>query len=171
MGSAAVLLGVLLLTISAGPLFAQTAEPEPDPASPTAPAVPAAGLPGIYECQGISADGRAYRGAVIIQPDGNRFVLQWYVGPKLTAVGVGIRGDNVLAVSFFGAEAGGVVLYRIDGARLIGHWSAPITAGQVFEETLTRVADAPPPDAAPPASAPPKPRPSSPRLSGNTRGA
>jgi hypothetical protein len=164
-----------MLTLSAGPLFAQTADSEPAPAAEApaadAPAVTVAGLSGIYECQGISADGRAYRGAVIIQPDGNRFVLQWYVGPKLSAVGVGIRGDNMLAVSFFGAEAGGVVLYRIDGTRLIGQWSAPVTAGQVFEETLTRVADVPPADAAPPASAPPKTRPSAPRLSGNTRGA
>ena len=61
MGSAAVLLGVVLLTISAGPLFAQTAEPAP------APAAPATGLPGVYECQGISADGREYRGAVIAE--------------------------------------------------------------------------------------------------------
>lgn len=163
MGSAAVLLGVVLVTISAGPLFAQTAEP-----APAAPSAPVTGLPGVYECQGVGADGRAYRGAVLIEPDGNRFVLQWYVGPKLTAIGLGIREGNMLAVSFVGPDAGGVVLYRIDGARLIGQWSAPVTAGQVFEETLTRVADTPP-AAAPPASAPPKPRPSSPRLSGKTR--
>jgi hypothetical protein len=127
-----------------------------------------AGLPGVYECQGVGADGRAYRGAVIIEPDGKRFVLQWYVAAQRTAIGLGIREGNVLAVSFFGPDAGGVVLYRIDGTRLIGQWSAPVTAGQVFEETLTRVGDAPPADA-PPASAPPKPRPSSPRLSGKTR--
>jgi hypothetical protein len=161
MGSAAVLLGVILLTMSAGPLFAQTAEP--------APAAPEAGLPGVYECQGISADGRAYRGAVIIHPDGNRFVLQWYVAAQLTAVGLGIRDGNALAVSFFGAEANGVVLYRIDGARLIGQWSAPVTTGQVFEETLTRVADPPAVVAPPPSPTPPTPRPTSPRLSGKTR--
>jgi hypothetical protein len=148
------------LSISAGPLFAQTAEPDP--------AAPAAELPGVYECQGISADGRAYRGAVIIQSDGNRYVLQWYVAAQLTAIGLGIRDGDALAVSFFGADTGGVILYRIDGTRLIGQWSAPVTAGQVFEETLRRVADTPP--AAPPASAPAKPRPSSPRLSGSTRG-
>jgi hypothetical protein len=123
----------------------------------------------VYECQGISADGREYRGAVIIHSDGNRFVLQWYVAAQLTAIGLGIRDGDALAVSFFGADVGGVVLYRIDGTRLIGQWSAPVTAGQVFEETLTRVADTPP-AAAPPASVPPKPRPTSPRLlSGKTR--
>jgi hypothetical protein len=76
----------------------------------------------------------------------------------------------MLAVSFFGPDAGGVILYKIDGdgARLVGQWSAPVAAGQVFEETLTRVADAPA-AAAPPASAPPKPRPSSPPLSRKTR--
>ena len=44
----------------------------------------------------------------------------------------------MLAVSFFGPESGGIVLYRIDGQQLIGHWSAPLAEGQVFEETLTR---------------------------------
>ena len=55
--------------------------------------------------------------------------------------GLGIRDGDVLAVSFFSffsTYAGGVVLYRIDGQRLLGHWSAPLTNGQVFEETLTR---------------------------------
>jgi hypothetical protein len=159
MGSTAWLLGVLL-TIWAGPLLAQTAAP--------APAAPAAGLPGVYDCQGTGADGKAYRGAVIIQPDGNRFVLQWYVGTQLSAIGLGLREGNILAVSFFGPDAGGIILYKIDGARLVGQWSAPVTAGRVFEETLTRVADVPP-ATAPPASAPTKPRPSSPRLSGKTR--
>jgi hypothetical protein len=138
--------------LSAGPLFAQTTAP--------APAAPAANLPGVYECQGISADGRAYRGAVIIQPDGNRFVLQWYMAAQLSAVGLGIREGNMLAVSFFGPGAGGVVLYRIDGARLVGQWSAPVTDGQVFEETLTRVADPPPAAEPPPSPTPAKPRPS-----------
>ena len=72
-------------------------------------------------------------------------------------MGLGIRDGDMLAVSFFSADNGGVVLYRIDGTRLVGHWSAPLTDGQVFEETLTRVSDVPPgPAQAPPAS----PRPS-----------
>ncbi len=152
MGSAALLLGISL-TVWAGPLLAQTAAP-----------APAAGLPGVYECQGTGANGKAYRGAVVIQPDGNRFVLQWYVGTQLTAIGLGLREGNILAVSFFGPDAGGVILYKIDGARLVGQWSAPVADGQVFEETLTRVADTPP-AATPPSSAPPS-APSKPRPSG-----
>jgi hypothetical protein len=144
----------------AGPLLAQTAAP--------APAAPATGLPGVYECQGTGADGKPYRGAVIIEPDGNRFVLQWFVGTQLSAIGLGLREGNVLAVSFFGPDAGGVILYKIDGTRLVGQWSAPVNNGQVFEETLTRVADSPP--AAEPASpAPPKPRPSRARPIGRSR--
>jgi hypothetical protein len=158
MGSAAVLLGVSLTILWAGPLLAQTAAP--------APAVPAAGLPGVYECQGTGADGKPYRGAVIIEPDGNRFVLQWFVGTQLSAIGLGLREGNVLAVSFFGPDAGGVILYKIDGTRLVGQWSAPVADGKVFEETLTRVADAPP---ATPSSAPPKPRPSATRPFGRSR--
>jgi hypothetical protein len=143
----------------AGPLLAQTAP---------APAAPAAGLPGVYECQGIGADGKPYRGAVIIEPDGNRFVLQWFVGTQLSAIGLGLREGNVLAVSFFGPDAGGVILYKIDGTRLVGQWSAPVNKGQVFEETLTRVSDTPP-AATPPSSAPPKPRPSGARPFGRSR--
>jgi hypothetical protein len=142
----------------AGPLLAQTAAP--------APAASGGGLPGVYECQGTGADGKPYRGAVIIEPDGNRFVLQWFVGTQLSAIGPGLREGNVLAVSFFGPDAGGVILYKIDGTRLVGQWSAPANKGEVFEETLTRVADTPPP--ATPPSAPPKPRPSGTRPFGRS---
>ena len=108
MRSAALLLGVLLLCV--GPRIGRAAEVPvtPDPAD----------LPGIYECQGTGADGRPYRGAVIIEPDGSRFVVRWIIASELTAVGVGIREGNMLAVSFFGPESGGVVLYRIDGQQL-----------------------------------------------------
>jgi hypothetical protein len=131
MGSAALFLSIFLAMV-VGPLVGRAV------AVPAA-AEPAA-LPGIYECHGVGADGREYRGAVVIEPDGNRFLLQWYISPELTAVGLGIREGDVLAVSFFSTDAGGVVLYRIDGQRLVGHWSAPLTNGQVFEETLTRMA-------------------------------
>ena len=148
MRSAALLLGVLLV-LCIGPLVGRAAEtPAPDPAD----------LPGIYECQGVGADGRPYRGAVIIEPEGDRFVVRWIIASELTAIGFGIREGNMLAVSFFGPDSGGVVLYRIDGQRLIGHWSAPLAEGQVFEETLTRVASPPEPSSTTP-QAPPRPRP------------
>ena len=109
MRSAALLLGVLLLCV--GPLIGRAAEvpATPDPADlPGIYECP--GLPGIYECQGTGADGRPYRDAVIIEPDGGRFVVRWIIASELTAVGVGIREGNMLAVSFFGPESGGVVL-------------------------------------------------------------
>jgi hypothetical protein len=128
------------------------------------PAADPAGLAGVYECHGMGADGRAYRGAVIIQPDGDRFFLQWIIAAQRSAVGLGIRNGDSLAVSFFSADAGGVVLYRIEGERLIGHWSAPLTDGRVFEETLTRMADVAPPSAPSnqPGSRKPRLRPSGP---------
>ena len=164
MGSAALFLGVFLAMV-AGPLVghaaAMPAETEP------------AALAGVYECQGTGADGRPYRGAVVIEPDGKRFVLQWYMAAELSAVGVGIREGDMLAVSFFGPESGGVVLYRINGQRLVGHWSAPLANGQVFEETLTRMADPSPsppsPPATPPSTSPSRPRQSGPRPFGSSR--
>ena len=77
-------------------------------------------------------------------------------------------GYRALAVSFFGPDAGGVVLYKINGTRLVGQWSAPVTNGKVFEETLTRVADTPPSAAPPPSSTPSKPRPSDSRPLGRS---
>jgi hypothetical protein len=148
MRSAALLLGVLFLTSVNSPV---------GPAAAAAAAPDASDLPGIYECQGTGADGKPYRGAVIIEPDGSRFVVRWIIASELTAVGVGVRDENMLAVSFFGPDSGGVVLYKIDGQRLIGHWSAPLAAGQVFEETLTRLAN--PPE---PSSDTPQPRPQRP---------
>ncbi|HZL95081.1 MAG TPA: hypothetical protein VFB99_15610 [Vicinamibacterales bacterium] len=158
MRSAALLLGALLLCV--GPLVGRAAEvpATPDPAD----------LPGTYECQGTGADGRPYRGAVIIEPDGSRFLVRWIIASELTAVGVGIREGNMLAVSFFGPESGGIVLYRIDGQQLIGHWSAPLAQGQVFEETLTRVASPPEPPSTTPQPAP-RPRPSDTRPFGSSR--
>lgn len=145
MRSAALLLGVLLV-LCVGPLVGRAAE---TPATPDS-----TDLPGIYECQGTGADGRPYRGAVIIESDGSRFVVRWIIASELTAVGVGIREGNMLAVGFFGPDSGGTVLYRIDGQRLIGHWSAPLAEGRVFEETLTRVANPPEPSSTSPEPAP-----------------
>jgi hypothetical protein len=155
MGSAARFLGILFVMsgLLAGRAAAMPPGGDPSP------------LPGFYECIGTGADGQAYRGAVIIEPDGDRFFVQWFIAAKRTAIGLGIRDGDMLAVSFYSADAGGIVLYRIQGARLVGHWSAPLTDGQLFEETLTRIGDAPP---APPA-APAPPHPSRPRPSGATR--
>jgi hypothetical protein len=105
---------------------------------------------------------------VIIEPDGSRFVVRWIIASELTAVGVGIREGDMLAVSFFGPESGGIVLYRIDGQKLIGHWSAPLAEGQVFEETLTRMANPPEPSSTTPPPAP-RQRPSGTRPFGSSR--
>jgi hypothetical protein len=162
MGLAALLLGMFFVV--GGPLVgrAAAAPPAADPAK----------IPGVYECRGMGADGRPYQGAVIIEPDGERFFVQWIVGAQRAAIGLGIRDGDMLAVSFYSADAGGIVLYRIEGERLVGHWSAPLTDGQLFEETLTRMGDVPPaaPKAAPaPEAAPAPARPSRPRPSGATR--
>jgi hypothetical protein len=164
MGSAALFLGVVLVAL-AGPRVGAEPAALPGSAEP-------AGLAGVYEFQGMGADGRPYRGAVVIEPDGDRFLLQWFISRELSAVGLGIREGNMLAVSFFSADAGGVILYRIDGQRLVGHWSAPLTNGQVFEETLTRMADPPPAVVPSPPStspSPSRPKPSNSRPFGSSR--
>ena len=79
---------------------------------------------------------------VQIGKHGDVFYLQWAFASGPRTVGVGIVNGDVLAVSYFGRTVG-VVLYQIDGATLEGCWSDVGTPGQLFEETLTRIADEP----------------------------
>jgi hypothetical protein len=58
----------------------------------------------------------------------------------LKSAGVGIVGGGMLAVSYYGQDATGVVLYQIEngGERLTGRRAAA-NGGKVSSETLTRL--------------------------------
>lgn len=110
------------------------------------------GIAGVYECQGITADGKLYSGIVHITRHHGAYQLIWTLGPEEHHVGIGLLSGDVLAVSYFGALPG-VVAYRVerdaDRPRLVGEWTVPAADGQVFREVLTRLengADVPPPD-------------------------
>ncbi len=93
---------------------------------------------------------------------GNTFLVSW-MAPRvsdgaiefvLMAGGVGIARGGMLAVSFYGQDATGVVLYQIEerGERLTGEWvSVNDAGGSRHVETLTRLPDATAPVAPPPA--------------------
>jgi len=95
---------------------------------------------GMYVCDGVNADGRAYRGFVEIVRNEDAFELKWTF-PRSTenALGVGIVSNGVLAVSYYGGPQSGVVVYKIDGDRkMVGEWTVA-GGGGVFRETLTRM--------------------------------
>jgi hypothetical protein len=106
-------------------------------------------LAGMYALNGTNPDGTQYRGFVHIAHRGESLMVSWMF-PKnsdgkmvlvANSVGVGIVSDGMLAVSYYGSGAAGIVLYRIeeDGHRLAGHWTVAGQNGKVYSETLIRL--------------------------------
>ena len=128
-----ILLGVVVvLSGAAGSLAA------PDPPD----------LVGTYRCNGVNPDGSAYEAFVEITRRDGTFRVEWIMDGGVVT-GVGIYSGGVFAASYFGG-APAVVVYKIDGERLIGEWTMGGIEGAMYTETLTKL---------PPGSAPPKPRP------------
>ena len=141
----------------------------PQPAAASEPQ-----LEGVYSLTGVSPDGATYRGLVKIVRRGESFVVSWMVprvvGETVVATilsaGVGVAKGEMLAVSYYGQDTTGVVLYRIEegGQRLLGEWvSASDNGGAVHSETLTKLPAALVP-VSPPAESQKEIRPSRPVL-------
>jgi hypothetical protein len=64
---------------------------------------------------------------------------------SLSSVGYGILSGHTLAVSYYGAESAGIIVYEIeeDGARLAGRWIVAGDGETVHAETLTRLSARP----------------------------
>ena len=112
---------------SAPPLLAQQ-EPEVD-------------ITGVYRCDGVNPQGRAYRGMVEIVRMNDAFQLRWtFPQSSDAALGIGIVSNGVLAVSYYGGDMAGVVVYKInDDKPMVGEWTVVGSEGGVFRETLTRL--------------------------------
>jgi hypothetical protein len=139
-----VCVALLTLSVTAGLAFA--ADDETD-------------LSGLYLCEGQNPEGKGYQAIVQIVKHHDTYQVRWtFSGDGATAVGVGIRSGEVLAVSYVAQDIG-LVAYHIETGRLVGRWTMPGADGAVFSETLTRTKaiefqhpptpDAPKPDAAP----------------------
>lgn len=102
--------------------------------SNAAPAPP--DLVGVYRCDGMNPDGTAYRGVVEIAKVRDTFRVRWTLDDS-AVMGVGIYSNEVFAVSYFGG-APAVVVYKFDGARLVGEWTMGGIEGAVYMETLTK---------------------------------
>ena len=96
---------------------------------------------GAYRCDGISPDGQAYRAAVHIAKSGETYIVQWLTPKGVVNVGIGVISGNTLSVGYVGTTAG-VVVYKLTGNKeLTGEWTDLEASGQVYKETLTRLAD------------------------------
>ena len=121
-----VLVIVTTLVVGAWPAATQVA-PESD-------------ISGVYDCRGINGDGTPYHGLVVIAKHRDAYQIRWTFSPEQSAVGLGIRKGNALAVSYYGGTPG-VVLYDINDRELIGRWTVPGAGGVLASETLKRVKD------------------------------
>ncbi len=93
-------------------------------------------IAGFYECQGMNPDGTEYTGSVEITAVRGTFRVRWTMDDG-AITGVGIYSNGVLAVSYFGG-APAVVVYKVDGNRLVGEWVMGGFEGQTYSEVLTK---------------------------------
>jgi hypothetical protein len=91
-----------------------------------------------YNCVGDTGGGKQYKGEVEITKEGDVYNLKWTIASK-THLGIGIRQDDKLSVSWISEGIGGIVVYKIEkGGKLSGKWSQFGTKGTVLDETLTK---------------------------------
>jgi hypothetical protein len=96
---------------------------------------------GTYRCDGTSPDGRTYQGVVQIVRNGEAYLLRWVTPGGVANIGVGVMTGNTLSVAFFGRSSG-VIAYALDGnKRLAGEWTDLGAGGQLYKETLTKLAE------------------------------
>jgi hypothetical protein len=102
-----------------------------------------ADLPGTYACEGTQSGGVVYEGTVEVVRDEGTYQLLWTLDEQ-QYIGIGILRNDVLAVSYYGNPPG-LVLYHIEsspsGPRLVGQWTVLGGRGQLYSETLTKVAE------------------------------
>lgn len=122
----------------------------------TAAQVPQPDLAGVYRCDGKNPDGSAYQGVVEISQVKETFRVRWTMDDG-AIMGVGIYSGGVFAVSYFGG-APAVVVYKVDGEKLVGQWTMGGAEGAMYMETLTKTSGAQVPARPPAGGPPPRPR-------------
>ena len=93
---------------------------------------------GVYTGEGNNGDGTPYRAIVVIEKYRDAFRVQWIFPSRTATMGLGILDGDKLAVSYYGPRPG-IVLYKIDGAKLVGQWTLVGAGGMLSKETLTRI--------------------------------
>ena len=98
---------------------------------------PAPDLVGVYDCAGVNPDGTKYQGLVEIAKVENTYRVLWVLEDNTAVMGVGIFSGGVFAVSYFGGTPA-IIVYKIDGDRLVGEWTMGGREGTMYAETLTK---------------------------------
>ncbi|RPI55185.1 MAG: hypothetical protein EHM55_08625 [Acidobacteria bacterium] len=96
---------------------------------------------GAYRCDGVSPDGQKYRAAVHIVKNGETYIVQWLTPRGVASIGVGVVNGNTFSVGYVGTTAGVVVYTLKDNKELSGEWTDLEASGQIFKETLTKLAE------------------------------
>ena len=104
---------------------------------------PQTDIVGFYECEGKNPDGSSYRGFAEITSVRDTFRVRWTFDDG-QVLGVGIWSNGVLAVSYF-VGAPTVVVYKVEGNRLVGEWVMGGAEGRVSPDVLTKTDKRPPP--------------------------
>ena len=94
---------------------------------------------GKYLAEGVGNGGRPYKAMVEIQRTREVYQILWVLGPREAYMGVGMREGDTLCVGWATGQVPGVVVYRSEGKRLVGRWTAPGADGRIFKETLSPV--------------------------------
>ena len=101
-------------------------------------------LTGVYACKGINPDGTPYSGVLEVIQQGDIVHARWRFPSSPPTHGLGLVRQDVLAISYFGPQIVGIVMYRIEkGAITIGEW-VTVGADGVHRETLEKMPDAKP---------------------------
>jgi hypothetical protein len=120
-----------LITLALLMLIGRMATTTADPADPQ-------DIAGVYAGEGSNGDGSPYNAIVVIEKYRDAFRVQWIFPTRTQTVGLGILEGDMLAVSYYGPRPG-IVLYKVDGTKMVGQWTLVGAGGMLSKETLTRI--------------------------------
>jgi hypothetical protein len=95
---------------------------------------------GRYSCHGTQKDGKTYDLELVVQAEGEAFLLGWFKDGQQAYEGIGFVADgyfSAISVGFDGKNlVASAVLYKVSPARLDGKWTGG--TGDVNHEVCTR---------------------------------
>ena len=104
---------------------------------------------GTYKCEGNNPNGSLYKGYVEIAAVRETYRIKWTLD-DFSVLGVGILNDDGYFVASYFGGAPAVVIYKVDGDRLVGEWTMGGIEGRTYREELNRTTEAVPTPAHPP---------------------
>ena len=93
---------------------------------------------GVYACEGVSPDGR-YRAMLELVQHGDEVHARSTFPEGLQVIGIGLVRNGVMAISYSGPVAVGLVVYEVEnGAISVGDWITQGSQG-VYREWVLKV--------------------------------